>query len=93
MAKLFDIMINYKEKMGIVDKTDDLEKWINELQRYGSDTLPTSLVNDIMEDIKFFWLTDRKRHSEIVYREEHSLLPETIRICLVADYLFHDIFS
>lgn len=93
MAKLFDIMINYKEKMGIVDKTEDLERWINELEKYGNNHLPVSLINSIYEDIKFFWANDRKRLSEIVYKEEHSLLPENIRHRLVVDFLYHDIFS
>ena len=47
MAKLCDIMLNYKSKMGIVDKSEALDRWLESLKKYskrgGGNDLPLSV--------------------------------------------------
>ena len=93
MAKLYDIMVNYKSKMGIVDKTEELTKWIRLLQIYDGNDLPLSLSIMIEKDIKFFWANDRTRNSEIIYQPDHLMIPHDIRGPLVVDYLYYDIYT
>ena len=91
MGVLFELMTSYKQKMGDVDLSGDLTRWLLTLARYQKMPISYSIHQQIQEDINYFWRTDRM----MVMRENGSyqteILPYTLKKEIVTKHLFIDI--
>lgn len=59
MGVLFDIMTNYKQKMGDIDLSGDLTRWLLTLSRFRNKPLPYSLHEQIQQNMNYIWQNDR----------------------------------
>ena len=71
-------MMNFKSKVGIVDRKDELEDWINHLHRYRVMDLPMSLELKICKDLDYFWSNDLISCSDLFTTKERILVPHCI---------------
>ena len=93
MSNFIEIIAEYNAKMGPVDKTDTLDNWMIELQRFNNKTpLNASLVEEIYNNQNYFWSNDKL----VALNEEDDefrAIPEDIKIQIVCNYLFKDLFG
>jgi hypothetical protein len=92
MGNFIDIISNYDEKKGNIDKSTDLNNWLTLLTRFTNHKpLPAPLVNKIESHFMFFWAHNRLAH---ISREDHFMaaLPRSIKRAIMISYLFQDIF-
>ena len=60
MGSFIEFIQNYQKKMGVIDKSEDLHKWIFLLIRFNNKKpLPKSLLNTIEKHFSFYWANDR----------------------------------
>lgn len=93
MGNFIEIISNYQEKMGTVDKSQDLHSWISLLTRFTNNkTLSTSLISEIENSFAFYWSQDRLK---CLASEESFLdqLPSRLKNQIMTVYLFSDIFE
>lgn len=92
MGNFIENISEWESKMGFVDKRGDLDSWIISLSRYTQNQpLPTALQKRIESDFNFIWSHDRL----ISFDNDNdvSILPIKIKIQLISDYLFEDVFN
>ena len=65
MGQLGEIILNYKDKMGVVDHTNQLEQWVTSFKRFRKEDLPISLLLQVETDLKYLWEQDLLKKSEI----------------------------
>lgn len=92
MGNFIEIITNYDEKMGIINKGTDLHNWMTLLTRYTNNKpLPRSLINQIDDHFTYFWANDRL--ASISKDDEYlNALPKSIRRTIMINYLFQDVF-
>lgn len=92
MGNFIEIITNYDEKMGIINKGTDLHNWMTLLTRYTNNKpLPRSLINQIDDHFTYFWANDRL--ASISKDDEYlNALPWSIKRTIMINYLFQDIF-
>ena len=80
MSNFIEIIAEYNRKTGPVDKTDILDTWMIELQRFNNKTpLKTSLVEEIYINQNYFWSNDKLvclNEEDVEFRA----IPEDIKI-------------
>ena len=60
MGNFIEIISNYGEKMGAVNKNSDLHNYLNILTRFNNNLpFPKSLTTQIESSFSFFWSQDR----------------------------------
>lgn len=92
MGNFIDIISNYDEKKGTVDKSTDLNNWLTLLRRFTNHKpLPAPLVNKIESHFMFFWSNNRLAN---ISRDDSFMaaLPRSIKRAIMTSYLFQDIF-
>ena len=93
MGNFIEIISNQEQKMGYVDKSPELDRWMIELQRFNDQApLKVSLADEIFKSQNYFWGNNRL----ICFNEldkEFLSIPEGIKIQMVCNYLFRDIFD
>ncbi|CAI2386506.1 unnamed protein product [Moneuplotes crassus] len=92
MGNFIEIISNYKNKMGIIDRGTDLHNWMTLLTRFtNNNPLPRSLFNKIDTHFAYFWANDRLV-STSPDDELLNTLPRSIKRTIMTNYLFQDIF-
>ena len=92
MGNFIENISEWEIKMGLVDKTGDLESWVLSLSRYAKNQpLPTLLHKRIDDDFNYLWANDRLI-SFSQGEDAINILPVKIKRQLVSEYLFVDIF-
>lgn len=92
MGNFIEIISNYKNKMGIIDRGTDLHNWMTLLTRFtNNNPLPRSLFNKIDAHFAYFWPNDRLA-STSPDDELLNTLPRSIKRTIMTNYLFQDIF-
>ena len=87
---LIEIISNYDQKMGVVDKSGDLYNWLILLTRFtNNQPLPKSLTSQIEANFSYFWSKDRLSclNSDEQYLET---LPRKIKNQIMTVYLFSE---
>jgi len=92
MGNFIEIITNYDEKMGIINKGTELHNWMTLLTRYTNNKpLPRSLINQIDDHFTYFWANDRL--ASISKDDEYlNALPRSIKRTIMINYLFQDHF-
>lgn len=93
MGNFIEIISNYEKKMGVVDKSGDLNMWLVLLTRFTfNQPLPKSLIAQIESNFNYYWAQDRLAclNTEDLYLES---LPDKIKYQIMSVYLFSDIFK
>jgi hypothetical protein len=57
MGNFIEIISNYDKKMGVTDRSGDLNDWIHVLQRFNN--VPKSLIKQIEANFSYYWANDR----------------------------------
>ena len=93
MGNFIEIISNYEQKMGVVDKSADLHNWLILLTRFTNNPsgLPKPIIDQIEENFSYYWAQDRLTclNTEEEYLET---LPRKIKNQIMTVYLFSDIF-
>lgn len=92
MGNFIEIITNYDEKMGIINKETDLHNWVTLLTRFTNNKpLPRPLITQIEEHFTYFWGNDRL--ASISKTDKYLFaLPRSIRRTIMINYLFQDVF-
>lgn len=92
MGNFNDVLLNYDQKMGIVDHGSGLQVWLLSLARFTpNNPLPKTLVTTIDKHFRFYW--DNDRLSSIDEDDTYlNLLPHDQRRELM-NYIFDDVFQ
>jgi hypothetical protein len=92
MGNFIEIVSNYNERMGIIDRSTELHKWMTMLSRFTNNKpLPRSLFNKIDDHFNYFWANDRLA-STSPEDELMNTLPRSIKRTIMTNYLFQDVF-
>ena len=75
MGNFIEIISNYDKKMGVADKSGDLNDWINVLRRFNN--VPKSLTMQIESNFSYYWVNDRLAFLDY---EEDYLWPLPLKI-------------
>lgn len=60
IGNFIEIFSTYQSKVGVVDRREDLNKWLQSLQRFKNRTpLAKSLQMQIERDFNYFWQYDK----------------------------------
>ena len=60
MGSFIEIIANYRKKMGVIDKIEDLHNWLTLLTRYTNNKpLSKSLTSQIERHYSHYWANDR----------------------------------
>jgi hypothetical protein len=59
MGNFNDVLTNYDNKMGNVNKRGDLQAWMNSLSKFNKKKVPRELIHKIDNHFHFFWTNDR----------------------------------
>ncbi len=92
MGSFIEIISNYREKMGVIDKSKPMRKWMTLLTRYTNNKpLSRKLTNQIEHHFAYFWQHDRLASITQHYKTLNEL-PKSMKRRLMTNYLFEDIF-
>jgi len=92
MGNFIEIISNIHSKMGAVDRSEELERWITSLSRFTNfQPLPKSLHLRIERDFNYSWLNDRIQ-CFVFEAELIKMLPMQIKRQLITNYLFSEQF-
>jgi hypothetical protein len=92
MGNFIEIVSNYNERMGIIDRSTELHKWMTMLSKFTNNKpLPRSLFNKIDDHFNYFWANDRLA-STSPEDELMNTLPRSIKRTIMTNYLFQDVF-
>mmetsp|Transcript_38894 Transcript_38894/g.28764 ORF Transcript_38894/g.28764 Transcript_38894/m.28764 type:complete len:355 (+) Transcript_38894:589-1653(+) len=91
MSQFFLIIDSFQAKMGSVEKTTELQKWLLLTSNFTKTHLPKSLINQIEGHFSYYWTNDRliNLSSEDEYLKA---LPRSIKRQIMTDHLFRDVF-
>ena len=60
MGNFIEIISNYEQKMGVVDKSGDLNNWLTLLTRFtNNQPFPKSITAQVEANFNYFWSHDR----------------------------------
>ena len=90
MDTFIEIIQNFGQNFGPVEKTFELHNWMTLLTRFRDKPLPNSLYRQINDHFKHYWANDRLVH---IPKKDPFLmaLPKKIKRGLIVHYLFDDI--
>ena len=92
MGNFIEIITNYDQKMGVIDRGTDLHNWMTMLSRFTNNKpLPRKIINRIESHYSYYWSNDRLlsiSKDDPILRE----LPKYIKRTLITNYLFQDVF-
>ena len=92
MGNFIEIITNYNEKMGIIDRGTDLHNWMTLLTRFTNNKpLPRSLITQIDQHFAYFWANDRLAS---ISKDDEFLhaLPRSVKRTIMTNYLWQDVF-
>lgn len=92
MGNFIEIIANYEQKLGLGDKSDDLEYFLISMQRF---TNNTPITRQMMETVylhqQYFWANDRI--GTLSSNEDFKQIPTYIIETVITQHLFYDIFQ
>lgn len=92
MGNFIDIISNYQEKMGEVDITEDLHRWLQLLTRFtGKTPLNLNLVELIEKNLLYHSNNDRLSFLKQMNQQDMESLPLKLKIEIVTEFLFKDV--
>jgi len=92
MGNFIEIISNIHSKMGAVDRSAELDRWITSLSRFTNyQPLPKSLHLRIEKDFNYAWLNDSIQ-CFVFEADLIKMLPVKIKQQLITSYLFSDQF-
>jgi len=93
MGSFIEFIQNYQKKMGVIDKSEDLQKWIMLLLRFNNKKpLPKSLIGSVEKHFAYYWANDRL--ASLSQNDDYlKALPRVIKRQIMTNYLFQDIFT
>ena len=92
MGNFIEIITNYDQKMGVIDRGTDLHNWMTILSRYTNNKpLPRKLINKIEANFAYYQANDRINtlHPDDEYL---SQMPRYIKRTIMRNYIFQDVF-
>lgn len=90
MGNFNDVLTNYDNKMGNVNKRGDLQAWMNSLSKFNKKKVPRELIHKIDNHFHFFWANDRL--CGLSPDDDYLMtMPFQLRMQLI-NFLFDDIF-
>ena len=92
MGTFIEIITNYDQKMGVIDRGTDLHNWMTILSRYTNNKpLPRKLINKIEANFAYYQANDRINtlHPDDEYL---SQMPRYIKRTIMRNYIFQDVF-